>query len=83
MKQKHIFLITIDHYEDENRIFTKVVQGPIKRDFETNYVVDDSGNDYWVSKKIFESGLCLPSDTNLTEEELFEICKQIKSAFKG
>ena len=54
MKQKHIFLITIDHYEDENRIFTKVVQGPIKRDFETNYVVDDSGNDYWVSKKIFE-----------------------------
>lgn len=36
-----------------------------------------------LSKKIFESGLCLPSDTNLTEEELFEICKQIKSAFKG
>ena len=54
MKQKHIFLISITHDEDENRIFTKVVQGPIKKDYETVYVVDDNGNDYWASKDIFK-----------------------------
>lgn len=54
MKQKHIFLVSIVHDEDENHISTKVVQGPIKRDFETNYVVDDNGNDYWASKEIFK-----------------------------
>ena len=54
MKQKHIFLISIMHDEDENRILTKVVQGPIKRDYETVYVVDDNGNDHWVSKDIFK-----------------------------
>ena len=54
MKQKHIFLISITHDEDENRIFTKVVQGPIKKDYETVYVVDDNGNDHWVSKDIFK-----------------------------
>lgn len=54
MKQKHIFLISIDHDEDENHIFTKVVQGLIKRDYETNYVVDDNGNDHWVSKELFK-----------------------------
>jgi hypothetical protein len=52
MKQKYIFLISIFHDEDENSISTKIVQGPIKRDFETNYVVDDNGNDHWVSKEI-------------------------------
>ena len=51
---KHIFLISIMHDENENRIFTKVVQGPIKKDFETAYVVDDDGNDYWASKDIFK-----------------------------
>lgn len=54
MKQKHIFLVSIDHDEDENLILTKVIQGPIKREFETNYVVDDNGNDYWASKDIFK-----------------------------
>lgn len=54
MKQKHIFLVSIDYDENENHISTKVVQGPIKKDFETNYVVDDNGNDYWVSKEIFK-----------------------------
>ena len=52
MKQKHIFLISIMHDEDENHISTKIVQGPIKREFETDYVVDDNGNDHWVSKEI-------------------------------
>jgi hypothetical protein len=54
MKQKHVFLVSIDHDEDENHISTKVVQGPIKKDFETVYVVDDNGNDHWVSKEIFK-----------------------------
>lgn len=54
MKQKHIFLVSITHYEDENLILTKVVQGPIKKDYETVYVVDDNGNDHWVSKDIFK-----------------------------
>ena len=54
MKQKHIFLISITYDEDENHILTKVVQGPIKREFETNYVVDDNGNDHWVSKDLLK-----------------------------
>ena len=54
MKQKHIFLVEIMHDEDENLISTKVVQGPLKRDFGTYYVFDNNGNDYWVSKEIFK-----------------------------
>lgn len=66
MKQKHIFLVSIDYDENENHISTKVVQGPIKRDFETNYVVDDDGNDYWVSKEIFKK-FEVVKNTYLTE----------------
>jgi hypothetical protein len=54
MKQKHVFLVSIDHDENENHISIKVVQGPIKKDFETEYVVDDNGNDHWVSKEILK-----------------------------
>lgn len=31
-----------------------------------------------VSEKLFEKGVCLPSDTKLTDEELFRICNIIK-----
>lgn len=54
MKQKHIFLVSIVHDEDDNYLSTKVIQGPIKREFPTDYVVDNNGHDYWASKKIFE-----------------------------
>lgn len=54
MKQKHIFLVSIVHDEDENRIVTKVIQGPVKRDFKTSYVVDNNGDDYFASKSIFK-----------------------------
>jgi uncharacterized protein YnzC (UPF0291/DUF896 family) len=45
MKQKHIFLVSIVHYEDENLVKTEIIQGPVKREFETVYVVDNDGND--------------------------------------
>lgn len=67
MKQKHIFLVSIMHDEDENRISTKIVQGPIKRDFETNYVVDDNGNDHWISKEILKE-FKVVENTYLTEK---------------
>ena len=54
MKQKHIFLVSIVHYEDENRIVTEVIQGPVKRELQTVYVVDNNGNDYWACKSIFK-----------------------------
>jgi hypothetical protein len=54
MKQKHIFLVSIVHNEDENRIVTEVIQGPVKRDFQTFYVVDNNGNDYFAYKNIFK-----------------------------
>lgn len=54
MKQQHIFLVSIVHDEDENYISTEVIQGTVKRDFETNYVVDNNGKDYWASKGIFK-----------------------------
>lgn len=53
MKQKHIFLVSILHDEDENIVLIKVIQGPIKKEFETDYIVNNNGNDHWVSKKIF------------------------------
>lgn len=31
-----------------------------------------------VSEKIFESGVCLPSDTKMTDEELYRVCDIIK-----
>lgn len=54
MKQKHVFLVSIVHDEEDNYVSTTVIQGPIKRVFETVYVVDNSGNDYWASKSIFK-----------------------------
>ena len=54
MKQKHVFLVSIVHYEDENLVKTEVIQGPVKREFETVYVVDNDGNDYWACKSIFK-----------------------------
>lgn len=54
MKQKHIFLVSIVHDENDNHISFKVIQGPVKRDFETDYVVDNNGHDHWASKKIFK-----------------------------
>ena len=54
MKQKYIFLVSIMHDEDENLVITKVVQGPVKKEFETDFVVDDNGNNHWVSKDIFK-----------------------------
>jgi dTDP-4-amino-4,6-dideoxygalactose transaminase len=33
------------------------------------------------SEKLFEDGLCLPSGSNLKEEDLNRVVKQIKSLF--
>lgn len=41
---------------------------------------DYIGND--VSEKIFENGICLPSDTKMTDEDLNRIVKIIKSLWK-
>lgn len=54
MKQKHIFLVSIMHDEDENIISIDVIQGPIKKEFETDFVVDDKGNAHWASKELFK-----------------------------
>lgn len=35
-----------------------------------------------VSQKLFENGVCLPSDTKMTEEDLERICKIIKGLWK-
>ena len=34
-----------------------------------------------VSQKLFENGVCLPSDTKMTDEDLFRICRIIKGLF--
>ena len=31
-----------------------------------------------VSEKIFDSGVCLPSDTKMTDEDLERVCEVIK-----
>jgi len=35
-----------------------------------------------VSEKLFENGVCLPSDTKMTDEDLYRICRIIKGLFK-
>ncbi len=35
-----------------------------------------------VSKRIFESGVCLPSDTKMTDEDLYRVCETIKGLWK-
>jgi dTDP-4-amino-4,6-dideoxygalactose transaminase len=35
-----------------------------------------------VSEKIFENGVCLPSDTKMSDEELFRICNVVKGLWK-
>ena len=36
-----------------------------------------------VSEKIFESGVCLPSDTKMTDEEMKRVCNTIKRLYYG
>lgn len=54
MKQKHVFLVLIIHDEDVNHISTEVIQGPIKRDVDSIYVIDNNGKDCWALKDIFK-----------------------------
>jgi dTDP-4-amino-4,6-dideoxygalactose transaminase len=35
-----------------------------------------------VSQKLFETGVCLPSDTKMTDEDLDRICRIIKGLWK-
>jgi len=35
-----------------------------------------------VSEKLFENGVCLPSDTKMTDEDLYRVCSIIKSLWK-
>ena len=35
-----------------------------------------------VSEKLFANGLCLPSDTKMTDHDLSRVCKIIKSLWK-
>jgi dTDP-4-amino-4,6-dideoxygalactose transaminase len=35
-----------------------------------------------VSEKIFESGICLPSDTKMTDEDLYRVCDVVKGLWK-
>ena len=35
-----------------------------------------------VSEKIFKNGLCLPSDTKMTDEDLYRVCSVIKGLWK-
>ena len=35
-----------------------------------------------VSEKIFENGVCLPSDTKMTDEDLYRVCNVIKGLWK-
>ena len=34
-----------------------------------------------VSQRLFENGLCLPSDTKMTDEDLARVCSVIKSVW--
>ena len=35
-----------------------------------------------VSQKLFENGVCLPSDTKMTDDDLQRVCKIIKGLWK-
>ncbi|NLK72620.1 MAG: aminotransferase DegT, partial [Clostridiales bacterium] len=35
-----------------------------------------------VSQKLFENGVCLPSDTKMTDSDLYRICMIIKGLFE-
>lgn len=41
----------------------------------------DTGADSSISGQIFARGLCLPSDSKMTEEDLQRVCKVIKGCF--
>ena len=53
MKQKHIFLVSIVHDEDKNHISSEIIQGRIKQDVDSVYIVNNNENDCWVLKDIF------------------------------
>lgn len=41
------------------------------------------GLDTSIAGELFENGVCIPSDTKLTDEELYRVCNVIKALWKG
>jgi len=64
---------------EENNIESRPIWKPMHmQPFYEKY--DYIGGD--VSEKLFENGLCLPSDTKMTDEDLDRVCEVIKELWK-
>ncbi|WP_426350449.1 DegT/DnrJ/EryC1/StrS family aminotransferase [Alloiococcus sp. CFN-8] len=65
----------VSHYEDDVREFV-----PASTDETINSIAvkHEDGKQLSVSEDIFNRGICLPSDTKMTDEDLNRVCKIIK-----
>ena len=64
---------------EENNIESRPIWKPMHmQPFFSEY--DYIGGD--VSQRLFENGVCLPSDTKMTDEDIEKICKIIKGLWK-
>lgn len=53
MKQKHIFLFTITHYENDNSITCDYIQGLIAEETKTSYIVTTTNGQKTCPKHLF------------------------------
>jgi dTDP-4-amino-4,6-dideoxygalactose transaminase len=79
-------LDTLEKYNVQGRPIWKAMHmQPIYRSYDLitrDGTVSDSANGLVVSEDIFERGLCLPSDINMTAEEQEKIIQIIVSCFE-
>jgi dTDP-4-amino-4,6-dideoxygalactose transaminase len=43
--------------------------------------IEDALNENWVAEKLFDDGLCLPSGSNLSDDDRARIAKVIRKVF--
>lgn len=53
MKQKHVFLFTITHYENDNSITCNHIQGQIIEETKTSYIVKTTNGKKTCPKRLF------------------------------
>jgi dTDP-4-amino-4,6-dideoxygalactose transaminase len=74
-EESHIRPIEIMEALEKDNIETRPIWKPMHmQPFFAEY--DYVGGD--VSEKLFENGVCLPSDTKMTDEDLYKVCNIIK-----
>jgi len=64
MKQKHIFYCEVLLDTSDNHVRFNVIQGPVKKEVDNHYVVEENGHDRWIHKSFLSKIEPVKHDTD-------------------